>query len=178
MAGFQIFSSGFLTGHIRRPTEWLLHRFVNLTYRHAEHIAVISPGMIDLLASRGVRRSKLSLVYNWVEDLPGAVGDRTGCRERLGLTDDDFLLMYAGNHGGAQSLSAVIEAVGQLSSAERCHLVMIGDGVEKAALEQLAVRVAAERVHFVPPQPRDSMWALMREADVSWLHSPTVPSFR
>ncbi|GAB2456372.1 glycosyltransferase family 4 protein [Nocardioides hungaricus] len=173
-----VFSSGFLNGRVRRPIEWALHRFVDLTYRHARDIAVISPGMIDLLISRGVQPAKLSLIYNWVEDVPQeADRDAPDWRTRWGLSNEDFILMYAGNHGGAQSLSAVIEAVGRVALSERCHLVMIGDGVEKPKLEELAARVAPERVHFVQPQPRESMWGLMRAADAQVVALADRPIF-
>ena len=172
-----IFSSGFLGGRFRAPIEWLIHRFVNLTYRRAHHIAVISPGMIDLLVSRGVPRANLSLVYNWVEDAPITVEESTDWRGNWGLSSEDFVLMYAGNHGGAQSLSAVIEAVGQIPASERCHLVMVGDGLEKERLEELASRVAPERVHFMQPQPRDSMWGLMRAADAQLVSLADRPIF-
>ena len=64
-----VFATGFLTrGWSRRVARAALSRFCSWSYRSAAHIAVISPGAIDLLASRGVPREKLSLVYNWTDE--------------------------------------------------------------------------------------------------------------
>ncbi|MEK8106812.1 hypothetical protein NKG94_19825 [Micromonospora sp. M12] len=54
-----------------------------------------------------------------------------GLRADLGLRDDDFVLMYAGNHGPAQRLGTVIDAVARLHDLPDVHLILVGDGVEK-----------------------------------------------
>lgn len=178
-----IFSSGFLTGPLRKPVEWLLHRYVERTYRRASHIAVISPGMANLLQTRGVPATKLTVVYNWVgesDDRPHPPG---ALRAQLGLSEDDFLIMYAGNHGAAQALDAVLEGIAIVPESEHCHLVLVGGGVEKPRLQRIAERVAPERVHFLDPQPRDVVRQLTADADAQLvaladkpLFSVTIPS--
>lgn len=179
-----IFASGFLTGPLRWPLERVLHRYVGQTYRRASHIVVISPGMRDLLQTRGVPESKLTVVYNWVaEDDDGRTCPEGALRARLGLTGDDFLIMYAGNHGAAQGLDAVLHGVGLVPFRERCHLVLIGDGVDKPRLQQIAERVAPRRIHFLEPQGRDVVRSFTADADAQLvsladkpLFSVTVPS--
>jgi glycosyltransferase involved in cell wall biosynthesis len=172
-----IFSSGFLTGRSRPGIEAVLRRLVSTTYRHAEHIAVISPGMVDLLAARGVPRHKLSVVYNWVDE-PSSPLEHVDPRGQWGVARDDFVLMYAGNHGAAQGLDAAIEAVGMLDRDDRCHLVLVGDGVEKPRLRALAKRVAPDRVHFIEPVPRAAMPALMSAANAQLVSLADRPLFR
>ncbi len=66
--------------------------FVRRAYAGAEHIVVISPGMVDLLAARGVAASKLSLVYNWLPENETRAprmqaADRT-VRRTVGIPDE------------------------------------------------------------------------------------------
>jgi glycosyltransferase involved in cell wall biosynthesis len=160
-----IFSSGFLQGPVSGIAERLTSIFVAAAYRHASHIAVISPGMADLLASRGVAREKLSVVYNWVNEATDEVAVLR-LREELELSPEAFLVMYAGNQGAAQGLGSVIQAFATIPAYEDCHLVLVGDGVEGNSLKALAARDCPSRVHFVDPQPRESMPGVMTQADV------------
>ncbi|GAA5147548.1 glycosyltransferase family 4 protein [Nocardioides marinquilinus] len=179
-----IFASGFLPGRTGRLAEALVGRFVDRTYRDAAHVVVISPGMADLLASRGVPRDTITVVPNWIGDIDtvetaGEVDDApaTDLRHDLGLTADDFLLMYAGNHGSAQALDSVIEGFGRLAPGERSHLVLVGDGAEKEPLRALARKVCPDRVHFVEPQPRAAMAGLMAQADAQLVSLARRPLF-
>lgn len=161
-----IFASGFLTsGFAYRAAKAGLDWFCGLSYRLAEHVAVISPGMRDILAERGVPREKTSLVYNWVdEQVFTPASPDPELRRSLGLSDDDFVIMYGGNHGAAQKLDAFIRAMAQ--APDGVHAVFVGDGVDKASLRTLADEVAPGRVHFLDPRPITDMPALIAAADV------------
>lgn len=175
-----VFASGFLEkGLTQRLTEAALNAFVNMSYRRAGHIVVTSPTMAGVLESRGVPAGKISLIYNWVdEDVYCPRGRTDRVRADLALRADDFILLYGGNHGPAQGLSALVEAVGLLPSERNCHAVLIGDGIEKEALQDLARRVAPGRVHFLDPIPAAQMPALMASADIQFVSLADRPLFR
>ena len=173
-----IFASGFLPGVTGRIARRALDILVNLTYRHADHVAVTSPGMVDLLASRGVPPDKLSVVHNWVDE--GVVADPdestvARARESWGVGADDFVLMYAGNHGQAQALEPVVEVIAALPPEAGCHLVLIGDGVAKAGLVARAGGSAA--IHFLDPVPRQDMAELMAASDAQLVSLADQPLF-
>ncbi|MDP3968552.1 MAG: glycosyltransferase family 4 protein [Nocardioides sp.] len=161
-----VFSSGFLPGRVSRLLWRLIEPFVNSAYRGASKIAVISPGMVDLLIARGVPRERLELVYNSVDTSAFHGADTPVTRDSLGIDESDLVLMYAGNHGAAQGLDALLRGVGAAAPERACHLVMVGRGVAKKNLMRLASEAADVRVHFVDAQPRESMAALMDLADV------------
>ena len=173
-----IFASGFLTGTAGRAARRVLDFFVNCTYRWADHVAVTSPGMVDLLASRGVPSEKLSVVHNWVEEGPFAGADgptAARIRESWGVGADDFVLMYAGNHGQAQALEPVVEIFAGLPRDAGCHLVLIGDGVAKAGL--VASAQGSPAIHFLDSVPRHDMAALMSASDVQLVSLADQPLF-
>ena len=174
-----IFASGFLTdGPLRRLAELTLSCFVDLTYRLAERIVVISPGMRTLLQARGVPADKISLVYNWVDETVFRPTDPDPAfRRQLGLEPEDFIVVYAGNHGAAQGLRTAVEAVASLPADLRVHLVMIGDGVEKRALQVDAARLAPDRVHFVAPLPPAAIPARTSSCDIQLVSLVDDPLF-
>ncbi len=173
-----ILDSGFLPGWLGKLARSSIDVFVRWSYRRAAGVIVTSPGMRDLLVERGVPAAKISLIYNWIERHPSASGRSAGLRTRLGFGADDFVVMYAGNHGGAQALGRVVRAFGEIAASERCHLVLVGDGIEKESLVRQAHHLASERVHFVDPQPRASIEALMVEADAQLVSLADRPLFR
>lgn len=173
-----IFASGFLrAGLVRRIAEPLVTSFVNATYRFASHIVVISPGMKQTLVERGVPADRVTVIYNWVdESLFQPTAADPWVRRTLGLEHDDFVFMYAGNHGAAQSLSFLVDVFSANRIPPRCHLVLVGDGIEKRAL--MARARSAGRVHFLPSQPVERMSAIMAAADVQVVSLADEPLFR
>lgn len=175
-----VFASGFLTeGPLRRVAEGFLSWFVGLTYRWAHHVVVISPGMRALLHDRGVPADKISLVYNWVDETVFKPSEPDPAfRQRLGLEPGDFAVVYAGNHGAAQGLRTAIEAVTSLPPDLRVHLVLIGDGVEKEALRAYAVRLGAERIHFVGSMPTHQIPATTASCEIQLVSLVDDPLFK
>lgn len=176
-----VFASGLLPGLIGKVTRKVLTAFVQLSYRGAEHVVVISPGMADLLEDRGVPREKISLVYNWlpaVEPSASVVG--TGrpsvpsLRERFAIPADERVFLYAGNHGLAQGLETLLDAFIDQRTAP-AHLVMLGGGVCK---DDLVARAAGHpRVHFHDRVDRDEAMALVGSADVHVVSLADRPLF-
>lgn len=176
-----IFASGYL-GSSGKVARRILDRLVNVYYRHASKILVISPGMIDVLARRGVPKHKLDLVYNWVPDEPQTAAPLStpgvSMRARLGIADDDFVVMYAGNLGSAQALDGAVRGMGLLHDGSNAHLVLVGDGVQRDSLTTLAAQVAPSRVHVLPPISREEVVAMMEEADAQLVSLAPEPLFK
>ena len=174
-----IFASGFMTGGFTgRIAKTGLGGFSQLAYRMASSIAVISPGMRDLLIERGVSPEKVHLVYNWVDESLFHPAERDPqLRSSLGIASDDFVLMYAGNHGAAQDLANVVQAIGLVTSERKIHLILVGDGVEKATLQELAHHVAPRRIHFLDPRPPSAMAPVMDAADFQLVSLRDDPLF-
>jgi glycosyltransferase involved in cell wall biosynthesis len=161
-----VFATGFLTGKARRVAEWSLTWFTEQAYRRASHVAVISPGMRDLLIHRGVPPEKVSVVYNWVDEkIMHPSEPDPGLRDRLGFSDE-FILMYGGNHGPAQSLDIPIRAMDELRDLHGLQLILVGDGIEKAALRSLVQTLDLRSVHFLDPVAYEEMPSLMAAADM------------
>lgn len=100
----------------RTLTPWL-----SSVYRKSSAVIGIAPTMIETLASRGVDRSKLHLVYNWSGDEPHEVSTRHGS------PSDGVTVLYAGNVGDMQNLEVAVEAAHRCES-EGFKLQILGAG--------------------------------------------------
>jgi glycosyltransferase involved in cell wall biosynthesis len=174
-----VFATGFLTGvKTRRTAEALLTWFTERTYRHAAHIAAISPGMRDLLIDRGVPPEKVSIIYNWVDETIMRPSEPDpDLRKDLGFTNE-FVLMYGGNHGPAQALDIAIQAMHHLRDLTDLHLVLVGEGIDKDALRALVQRLDLLSVHFIGPFDPKRMPALMAAADMQLVSLADEELFR
>lgn len=174
-----VFATGFLTtGWARRIAQASLSRFCSWSYRSAAHIAVISPGAVDLLVSRGVPRDKISLVYNWTAEPQESATDPGSARRELGLPTDAFVISYAGNHGPAQGLDVVIRAASDIRDLEDVRVLMVGDGLALADLRMLAEKLECDNITFMGPVPHDTMGLVRSASDVQLVCLVDDPLFR
>ncbi|MCZ7419881.1 MULTISPECIES: glycosyltransferase family 4 protein [unclassified Micromonospora] len=175
-----VFATGFVTrGLARRVAEPTLSRFTELTYRRAAHVTVPSPGLRDTLVARGVPAEKVSVVYNWADEkLMQPTEPDPHLRAGLGLSSDDFVVLYGGNHGPAQDLGVAIAAMGRLRDLTDLHLVLVGDGVSKPALRTAAAELGLRTVHFVDPVAPERMAAVMAAADIQLVSLADQPLFQ
>lgn len=162
-----IFAAGFSNRGLKllRP---LLDGLCRLFYRFANHVCVISPGMVDLLNARGVPRDKLSLLYNWVA--PSARETEPPARSKPG----PVTLLYAGNHGPAQNLAPVVEAVAAVPNLE---FSLVGDGIEKPLLAERASERNARNVTFHAPETPHQLAYRVERADVQLVSLAPDPLF-
>ena len=164
-------ATGMLPKRLVRPVSRILHAFCNAVYASAARIAVISPGMKDLLVSRGVPAEKIDIVYNWVdEDVFVPIQARH--------TDVAFQVMYAGNLGDVQGLDVAVRAMAELQDLPEVVLRLIGSGVAQEHLESLTRELGlTDRVRFEGPRPMAEIAGLMAEADVQLVCLSDHPLF-
>ena len=143
----------------------LLRAVRDVPLRRAAAIVSPSASLAELASSWGVDRARVTLVPNPVS-VP-ALDDREELRRRHGLEGPS--LVFAGRLVPQKSLDVGLEALGR---AERVTLVLAGDGPERPGLESLARRLGlGGRARFVGPQPRQTVFELLRAADAALLPS-------
>lgn len=175
-----VLQTGMLeSGAIANVAERVLSRFDDRSTEGASHILVISPGMKDALVGRGVPKSKISVMFNWVDESVLYPRKRTGALRRdLGIPPQHLVLMYAGNHGAAQGLWAWVEAMEGTRDLGDVHLVLVGEGTEKASLRERVDALGLDNVHFHPPVSVDDLATLAADADAQIVSLTDAPLFR
>lgn len=152
-----------------------LERFL---YQRADRIVVLAEGTAKALVSEGVERAKLSLIPNGAEPADFApTAPRDELRRRLGF--EGTVAVYAGAHGPANGLDALLDAAAEVADDHPdLRVVLVGGGVEK---ERLAERVRAERlanVELRDPIPKSDIPDLLAAADIGLHVLADVPLFR
>ena len=154
-------------GALRNPLAiWLAERLEWHLYSRATRVSVVTPGILERLAARGVPRSKLFLLTNGVDTKayqPAPPDDAMA--RRFGL-DGHKVFLYAGTHGLAQGLDVVLEAA-KLTTNPDVLYVLAGEGAEKEVLMQKATAEKISNVRFLPNQPKSEMPALLNVAYAS-----------
>jgi len=145
-------------------------------YRKASHIVVLSPGFRDLLVIRGVEDTKISVIYNWCDESALKVHKETGAD--FSCMDGYFNVVFAGNMGKAQALSAVIEAAKIVSSEDvRIQFIFVGGGLELETLKKMSISLNLENVHFLPRMPMNEVGSVLKRADILLVHLRDDPLF-
>ena len=135
--------------------------------RFADHVIVACDGIRDVLIQRGVPATRVTSVYNAVEE-PAIHPNAIEVRHRFRLPDARFIV-HAGGINPERDLETLLKAVAILPSNERMHLLIAGEGVQPyvQSLQTLSARLGiAERVHFVGRLPVEDARALMAISDV------------
>ena len=146
-----------------------LDRVARYLYRRAQRIIVLSRGNVEHLAARGIPRDRISYVPNGVDVSTFQPSDRA--------THTGLRLVYAGAHGPANGLDAVLDAAASLRSDERIRFLLIGDGPAKADLVRRARDQELSNVEFRDPVPKTSLSRLFQEMDAGLMVLRQSPLF-
>ena len=149
----------------------VLARIADGLYRDADRILVLAQGTADYLAERGVPRDKLLYVPNGVDvhAVHPASHERTA--------DMPFTVIYAGAHGAANGLDALLDAAERLGAASGVRFVLVGDGPAKQALRDDATRRGLTHVAFRDAVSKPQLVKMLGEADAGLMILREAPLF-
>jgi glycosyltransferase involved in cell wall biosynthesis len=96
-----------------------------------------------------------------------------------GVAASDVMAVFAGAHGVANGLDAVLDAAAilQARGREDIKLVLIGEGKLKTRLQQRAMRDGLRNVVFAAPVNKATLAGLMNDADLGLQILANVPAF-
>jgi glycosyltransferase involved in cell wall biosynthesis len=146
-----------------------LYRLADWVYARADRLLVVSPATASYLEERGVPGAKMRVARHWIDetlfDVPVSARD---VRRELRL-EGRFVVMFAGNLGLVQGLETVIDAASLLRDSP-VTFVLVGDGADRARLEQQAQRNGLSNVVFAGRHPAAEMPDFFRAADALLVH--------
>jgi glycosyltransferase involved in cell wall biosynthesis len=132
--------------------------------RQAAAIAVVAEGFRAYLEGLGVDSTRIQRVRNWTH-IGSATRSREESRAMLGIPQESWVCLHAGNMGYKQGLENVIDCA-RLARQQDPNLlfVFVGDGNQRAHLQQLAAGLT--NVRFIPPQSEEEFPNVLAAADV------------
>lgn len=167
-------------GVIRNPLlKWYLRRMERNIYRAARHVIALAPGIREGVASTGYPRHRISMIPNGC-DLDLFIPSREPLSdERFGAAGD-FRLVYAGAHGAANGLDAVLDAAAELKrrGIGGIRFVFIGDGGQRERLMERSRKDGLQDLtSWVRSIPKEELARILPRMDVGLMILRNVPAF-
>lgn len=112
-----------------------------------------------------VPADRISVIRNWSHLDTEEETDGHATRSELGWSDQEIVVLHAGNMGVKQGLANVIDAakIAQLTDPN-LRFVFLGNGSERRSLEHAAADL--NNVSFLDPVPEEELIHVLRSADV------------
>lgn len=142
--------------------------FEKTLYRNASLINVLTPAFQQtLIDKKGIPPEKLSMIPNAAdfelsENLISSV-DKAGFREKTGWTGR-FVVVYVGAHGVANQLEQILHTA-DLMRDTNLLFVLIGDGMRKTALKEMAAELNLKNVQFLDSVNKKKVYEYIIAAD-------------
>lgn len=148
-----------------------------VSYRSAHRLVGLSPGIVDGIARRGVPRGRIALIPNGC-DLGIFAGEVEPWRPEQ-VKYDDLLAVFAGTHGVANGLDALLDVAAELKQRDRSDikLMLIGQGKLKPALQDRAIREKLDNIVFHDPVNKTRLSGLLAGADVGLQTLANISAF-
>jgi glycosyltransferase involved in cell wall biosynthesis len=165
-------------GVIRNPLVlWAMGVLEWASYRSAHRLVGLSPGIVEGIAQRGVPRERIASVPNGC-DLGIFAGEAQPWRPPQ-VRATDLMAVFAGTHGIANGLDAVLDTAAELKRRGRgdIKLVLIGQGKLKAGLQARAARDGLDNVVFHDPVNKAKLAGLMAATNLGLQTLANVPAF-
>jgi glycosyltransferase involved in cell wall biosynthesis len=165
-------------GVIRNPVVlWVMSVLEWVSYRSADRLIGLSPGIVQGIARRGVSEARVTMIPNGC-DL-GIFSAPAEPWRPDGVAATDLMAVFAGAHGIANGLDAVLDAAAELKRLGRpdIKVVLIGDGKLKPRLQRRAADEGLMNVIFHDAVSKGRIAGLMAATDVGLQILANVPAF-
>ncbi|KKC25696.1 glycosyltransferase family 4 protein [Sphingomonas sp. SRS2] len=165
-------------GVIRNPIVLTLMSALEwISYRSADRLIGLSPGIVDGIARRGVHRDRIIEVSNGCD--VALFGTTVAPWRPEGVRDGDLMAVFTGAHGMANGLDAVLDVAAELQRRGRddIRIVLIGEGKLKPGLQKRARRDGISNVIFHDPVGKRRLVDLLGAADLGLQILANVPAF-
>ena len=156
-----LFSHGFTNRFVKKT----LIDICSSIYKRSDCIAVTNESFIEPVSAYAGKNKKVVYIPQAVEKLYKPVRTSGEFRASLGIKENDFLVMYAGNLGFAQSVMTIVQAATLLGDKKGIHFVFVGDGSLRLTCEEFCKEHKLSNCYFVGRKPQEEMPNLIAEAD-------------
>lgn len=145
----------------RHPVIWIMRQMEKYIYKSSSKIITALPGSEGYFYQHHVAQLKVVCVPNFVDlsELPPS--------EFSDWDYKKFKIYYAGSHGIANGLFAVVETAHRLQLNGHRHIEfnLIGDGPLKPALQKRAQELKLENLNFMNSVPKTEIYKTLKNAD-------------
>lgn len=147
-------------------------------YKSAHRLIGLSPGIVEGITRHGIPDARVAMIPNGC-DLTIFSTPQAEPWRPAGVSPEDLMTVFAGTHGPANGLHAVLDAATELKRRGRgdIKLVLLGQGKLKPSLMQRAAAEGLDNVVFHDPVPKLRLAGLMAATDIGMQILDNVPAF-
>ncbi len=147
------------------------------SYRSSHRCIGLSPGIVKGILRLGVPTNRVELIPNGC-DLSIFSEAKVPWRPSE-VDDNDLMAVFAGTHGVANGLDAVLDAAFELQVRKRqdIKIVLIGQGKLKDFLKKRAMNLQLTNVVFYDPINKKRLAGLLAGADLGLQVLSNIPAF-
>jgi glycosyltransferase involved in cell wall biosynthesis len=152
-----------------------------LGYNLSNHVISLAPGMAKGIAARGCPLDRVTMIPNGCDndlfDQQAAISPHTMFPNHF--SPDDFVAIFAGAHGLANGLDAVLNAAIVLKRGrhQKIKIALVGSGATKLELQKRAASEALDNIVFLNPIPKRQLIGLMKGSDLGLQILKNVEAF-
>jgi glycosyltransferase involved in cell wall biosynthesis len=141
--------------------------------RGADAVIAVSQDLAEKVVQMGADAARVSVVYDGIDSSRFHPGPRQVARERLGIPEDEPMILFVGNLVPVKGVDVLIQACARLASRGlRFRCLVIGQGPLRAELAQQVEEAGlARRVTLVGPVAHAELPDWYRAADLFVLPS-------
>lgn len=156
-------AAGILHNH------WLIRIFSSMEkyiYQQASQISSICDSFKNNLLQKGIPTEKQTVIPVWADAqtiFPMPKNNQFRADHHL---EEKFILLYAGNMGLTSCLEDIVIAARYLEDQPDIHFVLVGGGLKRPLLEEMAQSYHLKNVLFLPYQPCETYPELLAAADI------------
>jgi glycosyltransferase involved in cell wall biosynthesis len=159
-------------------THRVFHGIDRFLLLHANEVVVLAEGSQEAIVAEHRSVTSVTLIPNGADPLVFADDEsRSVTRSRLGISG--IVMIYAGAHGPANGLSAILTVAERTrEDLPEVSFLLVGDGVDKPRLLNETRALGLTNVMFHDPVPKSEIPDLLHAADVGLHILADVPLFR
>lgn len=167
----------------RRPTDsWAMIDYTGVcrsertAFKESHRVIVATEqGRQEVLAAHPDAGDKITVCYFGCKSYDSPPELRARLRRNLSLPDDGFVALAAGLFDHNKAFDHAVREL--TASSAQVHLLLVGGGAQRTALENLARRMrVADRVHFTGPQQDMTPYYAAADCVISTSFYDTLPN--
>lgn len=160
--------SAFSSGYVKQNSGWKkLLKLEELLFQKANSLAVISPGIMKILAFKKVSLSKMHYIpIGYDHESSAKIDNLTkDLRNKYGV-NDAFLVLYAGSMGHLLDLNTMLKAAEKTRDRGDILYIFAGDGERVIEGKKFLEKQGLDNAQFIGPVPKAEITRLCKAADV------------
>lgn len=156
----------------RHPFIMLMQWLEDKAYKDADRVISNLPYAFEHMITRGMHKKKFTWIPNGIDleemstfqDIPSIVKDK--------IPKNAFVVGYTGTLGVVNAIDILIEAAILLKDNSSISFVLVGDGKEKAKLQEKVKKHHLKNVVFIDPIPKEQVQSMLSYFDACIIGGP------